>query len=326
MNREVHVTAPSRLHFGLMSLGQFGARQYGGVGAMIERPGLELRVSPARYLTCEGRLAERARRFALRWAEFHHTPPPNCRIEVLATPPEHVGLGTGTQLGLAVAAGLAAYVGLPALTAPELALSVGRGLRSAVGTYGFVMGGLIVEQGKLASEPISPLDCRIDLPEAWRFLLVRPLDQAGLSGDDEATAIDALPAIAPETAAQLAAEARDHLIPAAATSDFAAFSASLYRYGHRSGVCFAARQGGPFNGAVLTALVNRIRGLGVEGVGQSSWGPTIFAVLSSQEQAERLRKELASHTDDPALEFVIAPPNNRGATIEVFPSASDAAE
>lgn len=318
MNREVHVTAPSRLHFGLMSLGQPDERQYGGVGAMIERPGLSLRVSSATSLTCAGPLAERARRFALRWAEFYRLSPPSCRVEVLAAPPEHVGLGTGTQLGLAVAAGLSAYVGLPSLTAPELALSVGRGLRSAVGTYGFVMGGLIVEQGKLPGEPISPLDCRIDLPAEWRFLLVRPLDQAGLSGDDEATAIDALPAIAPTTTEQLVAEARDHLIPAAATGDFAAFAASLYRYGHRSGTCFAARQGGPFNGAALALLVQRIRDLGVEGVGQSSWGPTIFAALPSQSQAEWLRSELASQAATAACEFLIAAPNNCGATVEVF--------
>ena len=71
---------------------------------------------------------------------------------------------------------------LPSQSPQELALSVGRGLRSAVGTYGFVFGGLIVEQGKLPDEPISPLDCRIDLPEAWRFVLVRPLGLTGIAG------------------------------------------------------------------------------------------------------------------------------------------------
>ena len=317
MMRTVHITAPSRLHFGLLSLGQRRGRQYGGVGAMINRPALKVQIEPADELVCHGPLADRAKRFALHWAQFHQLPQPRCTIDVVAAPPEHVGLGVGTQLGLAIAAGLSALVGLPTMTAPELAISVGRGQRSAVGTYGFTMGGLIVEQGKLPGEPISPLDCRIDMPEGWRFLLVRPLGSIGLSGSDEAAAIDSLPAIAPETTERLVAEARDHLIPAAATGDFHAFAVSVYRYGHLSGSCFAARQGGPFNGPLLAELVERIRALGGEGAGQSSWGPTVFAVFENEADAQSLQHSLQASWSGPQLDFVIAPPNNSGAQIDV---------
>ena len=58
--------------------------------------------------------------------------------------------------------------GIAWLTPAELAQSVGRGLRSAVGTYGFVHGGMIAERGKLPGEVISPLDARVVLPEDWR--------------------------------------------------------------------------------------------------------------------------------------------------------------
>ena len=121
-----------------------------------------------------GEHADRAIVFARRWAEFHRRAAPHCRIEIEAVSPEHAGLGSGTQLALSIAAGLSAFCGLPSQSPQALAISVGRAQRSAVGTYGFVFGGMIVEQGKLPGEPISPLDCRIDLPEAWRFVLVRP--------------------------------------------------------------------------------------------------------------------------------------------------------
>ena len=284
---------------------------------MIDRPALRLRIEPADELLCHGPLADRTKRFALHWAQFHQLPQPRCSIEVLESPPEHVGLGVGTQLGLAIAAGLSALVGLPSMTGPELAISVARGQRSAVGTYGFTMGGLIVEKGKLPGEPISPLDCRIDLPIDWRFLLVRPLGSVGLSGSDEAAAIDSLPAIEPETTERLVAEARDHLIPAAATGDFPAFAASVYRYGHLSGSCFAARQGGPFNGPLLAELVEQVRRLGGKGAGQSSWGPTIFAALENEAQAKSLQHSLQAAWSGPPLDFVIAAPNNRGAQIDV---------
>jgi beta-RFAP synthase len=261
-------------------------------------------------------MADRALSFARHWAAFHRRDLPRCEILIQAAPPEHVGLGTGTQLGLAVAAGLNAWSGLPSQTPPELALSASRGLRSAVGTYGFVMGGLIVEQGKLPGEPISPLDCRIDLPQAWRFVLIRSAGAAGLSGDDEAAAMANLPQVPPRVTEGLIAEVRDSLVPAAATADFATFGASLYRYGHRAGLCFAARQGGPYNGPVLAALVERIRRLGYEGVGQSSWGPTLFAAAPSQHAAESLARQLTEQDGD-RLDVQISQPNNHGARIEV---------
>ncbi len=317
MSRVVRVTAPSRLHFGLWSLGGTDARQFGGVGAMIEQPELVLLFSPAEKIEAVGRGAERATGYACRWAEFHHREPPGCRIEICKSSLEHVGLGSGSQLALSVAAGLNAFCGLPSQTPQELALSVGRGLRSAVGTYGFVFGGLIVEQGKLPNEPISPLDCRIDLPEDWRFVLALPAGMAGLAGEEEVAAFTSLPAAPLQTTDTLIGEIRDRLVPAAATSDFPLFAESLYRYGRQSGECFAARQGGPYNGPVLTRLVERIRSLGCVGVGQSSWGPTIFAVAPSQQAAVAIRAELHAGDGADNVEVMISPPCNRGARIEV---------
>jgi predicted sugar kinase len=175
---------------------------------------------------------------------------------------------------------------------------------------------LIVEQGKLASEPISPLDCRVELPAAWRFVLVRPAGLVGLAGEDEMAAIDGLPAIPPAITEQLIAEARDHLVPAAATGDFAAFALSLYRYGHQSGLCFAARQGGAYNGPVLTRLIEQLRNLGAAGVGQSSWGPTLFAVQPDQGTAEQLAARLSEISNTGTLDILITPPASRGARIE----------
>jgi beta-RFAP synthase len=319
MSRVVHVAAPSRLHFGLWSLASAGGRQFGGVGAMVERPGLALVVEPSQRLETSGPLSERALASTRRWAKFHAVPLPACRIWITSAPPGHTGLGTGTQLGLSVAAGLNAFHGLPSGSPQELALSVSRGQRSAIGTYGFVLGGLIVEQGKLPGEPISPLDCRIELPTAWRFVLVRPTELAGLAGEDESAAIARLPAIGSQVTERLMAEARDHLVPAAATADFDQFAGSLYRYGNLSGQCFAARQGGPYNGPVLTRLVEQIRGLGAAGVGQSSWGPTLFVAQPSQAAAETLLMKLEQLPDLPPLATFITPPANAGARIEVAP-------
>jgi beta-ribofuranosylaminobenzene 5'-phosphate synthase len=317
MPHSVIVTAPSRLHFGLFSLASGTGRQFGGVGAMLKQPGLKLRIESAPAWSACGPLAGRIQDAADRWRGFHSLAVlPECRVTTDYAPPEHVGLGLGTQLSLSVAAGLSSFCELPASAPQELALSVGRSQRSAIGTYGFAFGGIIVEQGKLPGEPISPIDTRIDIPADWRFVLVRPLGVRGLSGDVERAALDRI-SVSPETTTTLIREVREHLVPAAATGDFESFSSSIFRYGALAGTFYVVQQGGAYNGPVLSALVERIRSWGIAGVGQSSWGPTLFVVQRDDCSARRLVDRLHMEWDGPQLDLVIAQPDNRGAIIEV---------
>lgn len=284
----VEIVAPSRLHFGLLNFGGQGARQFGGVGAMVDLPCVHLIVRPAERLEIEGDAVSRVYQFVQQWQTFHgRTDPLPCAINV-KTQREHTGLGVGTQLGMSVAQGLSRFFGLPTQTPVELAVSVGRGLRSAVGVYGFVHGGLIVEQGKLAGEPVSPLDCHIDLPEHWHAVLVTPRRAVGLANEQEQQAFASLPPMPAEIAAELVRILREDLVPAAAQRQFAPFASAVYRYGRLSGEAFAAVQGGPYNGPELTRIVELLRERGVEGVGQSSWGPTIFAWAETLSAAQQL--------------------------------------
>lgn len=312
----ITVSAPSRLHFGLFSFGHDGTsrRRFGGVGVMIDRPRTEIRIEPsARFEVSGGEFIERIRHVVERWCEFHRQSDlPRCRIEVVAAPCPHVGLGTGTQLALSVATGLNAWSGLPGLSPLELARCTGRAQRSAVGTYGFLGGGLIVERGRFAQEPISPLDCRITLPAEWRFVLARPSCEAGLSGQVELQAFRKLPPVAASISNRLVALARASLVPAAVQGDYTALSEALYEYGCGAGLCFSELQGGAFNGPEVTSLVERIRSLGVRGVGQSSWGPTVYALLNNEERAEWLRNELSRGG---SARVSITAPDNRGVIV-----------
>jgi predicted sugar kinase len=144
--------------------------------------------------------------------------------------------------------------------------------------------------------------------------LARPRGLTGLAGREEAEAFVALTAVPAKVTDELIAETRDHLVPPP-RPDFAAF-AGLYRYGRLSGECFAARQGGPYNGPVLAGLVEQLRSRGYQGVGQSSWGPTIFVALPSDAAAVALIRELERRRGD-ELETMISAPANQGARIAV---------
>lgn len=329
--RSAVVTAPSRLHFGMFSFGQPAVRQFGGVGAMVASPQVRVSVRPAEKFEVVGLHRERAGRFAeavlanLRNEKLVDGDVRlNGRLEVQQAPREHVGLGLGTQLGLSVAAGVCAALGFTRRSAIELARLAGRGARSAIGTHGFNQGGLLVEAGKLNGDKISPLIARIDVPAEWRFLLIIPRAASGLAGGDEQQAFERLPPVPPETTDRLLRETMLHMLPAAAAGDFAEFGASLYRFGHLAGSCFAAEQGGPFASEQTARIVEELRRIGVVGAGQSSWGPTVFALCSNYEDVNDRRTRFLSwlrQTEgsgaNSQYECVIAAPCNEGAVIEI---------
>jgi beta-RFAP synthase len=312
----VEVATASRLHFGMFSFGDERVRQYGGVGMMIDRPGLRLRFSPGDLFHACGPLQQRVEKFARSWAANANAGElPRCHIDVLSAPPEHSGLGVGTQLGLAVAAGLNAMYGRPRASSVELAALVERGRRSSVGIYGFDLGGLIVERGKLPGEAIAPLAAHCAVTSTWRVVLVQPRSAPGLSGGEEQQAFASVRPVPPATTDALQREVESQLLPALERRDFDGFAESVYRFGHTAGLCFAEVQGGPYNGPLLAEIVAAARRLGVAGVGQSSWGPTIFCLLRDEAAAAefvaRMRRDF-SHFD---ANYTVARPVNHAATI-----------
>jgi beta-RFAP synthase len=320
----IRVRTASRLHFGLLSLaaddsaGPVPPRRYGGAGLMVESPGLELTAAPAPAWTAEGPLAARALDFARRFADsldqdrIDGDRPPQ-RLTVVRAAAEHAGLGTGTQLGLAAARALSRAWGLD-LDAPELARRAGRGLRSGVGVHGFAHGGFLIDAGRRSAGGLAPLAARVAFPDDWRVVLLRPPAALGLHGPGEREAFARLPGDDARTEA-LCRLALLGLLPALAEQDLRAFGEALYEYNRRAGEGFAAVQGGPYAGPFAPEAVAWARRRGVRGAGQSSWGPTVFAVVADQEGAERL-VEAARAEFGPAIEALATQGRNGGAAVE----------
>lgn len=305
----IRVRAPSRLHFGLFALASpegathlwpdregrltLPARHFGGVGLMIERPGLVLTVETAPAWSADGPSAARALAFAHRAAQVLRLVQPY-HVCVERCPPEHVGLGSGTQLGLAVARALAEASGHTSRGAVELALLVGRGQRSGLGVHGFAQGGFLVEGGKTGQVGIAPLLCRHTFPEEWRIVLILPAGVRGTHGVGETEAFAQLPR---PRLTHIEAQCRLvllGLLPALIERDFKVFGEALYDFNRRSGELFAPWQGGLYAHPRIEEIVRSLREAGVHGVGQSSWGPVVFALAESTDQAQSLCNRLRS--------------------------------
>jgi predicted sugar kinase len=133
-----------------------------------------------------------------------------------------------------------------------------------------------------------------------------------LHGTAESQAFEQLPPVRSEVRARLIEEVHTQMLPALARQDILAFGESLYRFGRQAGECFAPIQGGPYNGSRVTALAREIRELGVAGVGQSSWGPTLFGVVPDAQAARQLVTELSRRHPEEDLDVCVTAADNQG--------------
>lgn len=205
-------------------------------------------------------------------------------IQVHEEIPAHAGLGSGTQLGLAIATAISRLCGERHATIKELARRIGRSARSAIGTSGFAEGGLISHGFEM-----SPQRC--DFPTDWRFILVTPRDHQGLSGDVERNAFREMPPMSDPLIQQLSRRQSD-MITASAHENFGEFSRALFDFGQAVGEYFAPIQDGKLADPRMAALAEKLRAEGIAGVGQTSWGPTLFAACESDDDARALMKRV----------------------------------
>jgi beta-ribofuranosylaminobenzene 5'-phosphate synthase len=234
-------------------------------------------------------------------------------LRVVEAIPPHVGLGSGTKLALAVAQALAALDDRD-VDAPELAEAVGRAARSAVGTWTFALGGLVVEGGVRPGEDRpAPLLARYAMPEEWRVVLVIPRAEPGLSGPAEEEAFRQL-VPSPERSAEIAQLVLTSLLPALVERDLEEFGGALTRIQQLVGDAFATVQGGRFHpraGALVDALLRD----GAAGAGQSSWGPAVYGIVGSEASGRALAERMAQVVgDEGSVELVGF--DNRGALVE----------
>jgi beta-RFAP synthase len=315
--QSVTVETGSRLHFGPLTNGLSRGRLFGGIGMMIDSPRLSLKVRRAGRdrIDCLPQHKEKAERVLQRVrACFEDLGPLELNVE---TETElHSGLGTGTQLSVAIAEGILRLAG-ESSTPTRLSEFSGRGKRSALGIHGFSQGGFLLDGGKREPGSLGTLLVRVDVPEEWRILLVTPTDRSGLSGAAEAAAFQNLQAMPLSTTGELSRLVLLEILPALSEKSFSAFAAALHEYGAIVGDYFSEIQGGRYAHPAMRELIRWLRERNVVGTGQTSWGPTIFAFFENDTEASAIVKSIEKDSRWSGCTIRIARPLNRGAKIEV---------
>lgn len=319
MATSVTVTTGARLHFGPLAAAGSTGGKFGGVGMMVSTPGFVVSAQIASRDECQGDrdASERAAEFVryVRQSCSRAQSAPPVRITVRDVIPSHAGLGSGTQLGLAVARALSELSGERDVAVEALARRAGRGLRSAIGLHGFARGGFLVDGGRAGSRELGTLVSRIEFPADWRLILAAPPQSTGLSGTAEQQAFASQPPMPQSLTGELCRIALMDWIPGLIEADFGRVSNAMYEFGLRVGEFFEPAQGGVFAHPRMSQLVQEVRRRGLAGVAQTSWGPTIGLLCADHQSAQDILNDLARDHRWGDCRFVLAEPLNRGAAV-----------
>ena len=318
--KAVQVDTGSRLHFGFYST-TGGPGLFASMGMAIDEPSFRAEVSPLDGdIAVSGPEADRLARLAREVVDALGVP--GAEIRATSIIPAHVGLGSTTQMKLGMAMALNELYGL-GKTVRELAFELGRGEFSGIGTLAFELGGFIVDTGRRPGHISGPGDLprallRLDVPERWRFILLVREGARGLDEREERTLLLGLEPMPERKASRICYLLMRHLVPALIWDDAVSFGRALTEIQELVGDYFSPYQGGIFMDEAAEELRAFLLAEGAYGVGQSSWGPTLYA-LTVDERASALKRSVEDFLTRKGLRYhvLIVRPRNVGARIEL---------
>ena len=321
---EISIKSTARLHMGFFDLHGGLGRKFGSIGLSLATPTIELSAQMSSQLQVEGitsvvdKVASIAQQFITKLNLSG-----SVRFNIRQHIPEHAGLGSGTQTALAVGAAISQLYKLNLSTA-QIAELTGRGGRSGIGIAAFDYGGLLIDGGRAArtntslsklSSNVPPLLARYDFPEDWRVLLILDASQPGIHGEVEREAFKQLPEFSESLAAHLCRYVLMQAMPAIVEQDLTAFGFAIQELQSHVGDYFSPAQGGRYASPQVGAVLQALQNMGVACFGQSSWGPTGFAVFENELEAEKHLQQLETMFLDSHLSWKICSARNAGAEI-----------
>jgi beta-ribofuranosylaminobenzene 5'-phosphate synthase len=311
----VKIAAAARLHLGFLDLNGSLGRKFGGLGLSISGPATRLTLTHAKANEVQGIEAARAQPL-LEAAQKAFALSAKHRLIIEEAIPAHAGLGSGTQLALAIAAALRRLENLPLDPAGDAAL-LHRGARSGLGAGLFQSGGFVVDGGRGERTVTPPVVARLPFPPEWRILLLSDQTATGLHGAGEREAFAALPVFSDAQAGELCRLALMQALPALAECNLASFGAAITRIQNVIGDYFAPAQGGRrFTSPRVERIVERLLAEGAAGGGQTSWGPTGFVFAADQREAQRLAGRAKAECETQGVGVSIVSGLDEGARID----------
>ena len=312
----VDVEAPARLHLGFLDLNGGLGRRFGSIGLTIDSISTRLRAWPSPGFSATGPGAERAVACARAFAAAQGISD-GAHLVLQEAIPDHVGLGSGTQMSLAVGTALqrlyTQHCGIR-----SVAHALQRGRRSGIGIGAFEEGGFMVDSGRGNDDGVPPVAVRLPFPDHWRMLLILDSRGQGMHGEHEVEAFARLPVFPEDAAGRLCRLVMMKVLPGLLEQRLQVFAEAIGEIQRVVGDYFAPAQGGRFTSPAVSEALAWAESQGIAGVGQSSWGPTGFVVLEDEAQALQLTSDLKRRFGELSpLRYRTVGARNQGARVSV---------
>jgi beta-ribofuranosylaminobenzene 5'-phosphate synthase len=317
MINRVTVSTSARLHLGFFDLSSQTNRRFGSMGVAIQAYRTSLSLSKSSSASDNHRVDQdkwASAIFQRHLAQYSHPSP--MQLDIQSSIPRHSGLGSGTQMALAMGCAVDHLLETP-FDAKKVALHHQRGGRSGIGIYTFEQGGLIVDGGHASnSAGVPPKLGRYVFPEDWPFILIEDTSHVGIHGDQEKQAFKTLKPQSLAATHQLSHRILMETLPALIERNYAVFASGLGALQQYNASYFSEAQGGMFASEYVSKVLAYLNDLGYQGLGQSSWGPTGFVLLPSLVEAETCLKALERTFAETPLRFTLTHACNQGADIQ----------
>ena len=310
------IKAHARLHFGFFDLCDRSGRKFGSLGLTLASPVTEIEASLVDTFSVIGDIDTKSIENIAKNTQLLQKSlnlQMLCKLNIKRLIPNHAGLGSGTQLALSLVALFNKLYDLN-LSQTHMTQLSGRGARSGIGLGAFMQGGFLVDAGKQADD-LPEIAVRHDFPENWRIILLCDNAHVGVHGELEQEAFQTLKPMQNS----LKNMVYDHMAPALERSDLLAFGAYMADLQAYNGMYFSPVQGGKFASRDVADALAFLQKNGVACFGQSSWGPTGFAIVENENKANLYLEQLKKQFVDVAnLSFAVTQGYNHGATIKVI--------
>ncbi|HIF51711.1 MAG TPA: GHMP kinase [Thiotrichaceae bacterium] len=318
--KTISVLAPARLHLGFLDMHGGLERKFGSLGLSISNVETSLTAEYADDIAITGPSSKRAIDYAEQVLS-HFGIDGGVKMTIKSAIPEHSGLGSGTQLSLAVATAISKLYDISDHQPRHLAAILHRGARSGIGIGTFMYGGFIVDGGRGENTEVPPVISHMPFPEHWRIVLIFDDEAEGINGVPERRAFNTLSPMSSETAGVLCRLTLMQALPAISENDCDRFGDAITQIQNIVGDYFSQVQGGRYTSPFMNSILEKMAGDGATGLGQSSWGPTGFAIFPNEPMAfqalKKIRKEWRSES---RLRFVMSKACNTQAAITVTES------
>ncbi len=285
----------SRIHITLIDMNGSLGRIDGSIGIYLKKPNIKASIKKTNNLDIKNSTAKEiyqklSKKFNL-----------DNKISInLDTYPNHIGLGSKTQISLAVGALINRYYNLN-LDYIRLANILDRGGTSGIGTYGFKYGGFIFDAGhsfgkekdkqdylpsRFSKTKVAPLISHLNFPN-WPITLVIPKLKEGLSGNLEKDFFKKNCPIPIDEVKQLIHLILSNLIPSILEKDLDLFSNTINKIQDIGFKKLEVKN----SDKKIQNTINILREKNY-GVGLSSFGPTFYVFAKEDEIKETVLEHI----------------------------------